>query len=84
MGDVKPAVACPLTPRELAALRAVAATGGGKLAARALGCTEHTLKNHLNTIHHKLGTFSTTQAAVWAVERNWITGVTIDADGGER
>jgi DNA-binding CsgD family transcriptional regulator len=75
---------CPLTPRELAALRAVAATGGGKLAARHLGMTPNTLKNHLNTIHHKLGTFSTVQAAVYAVERNWITNVTTGADGGER
>jgi two-component system, NarL family, response regulator DesR len=74
---------CPLTPRELAALRAVAGTGGGKLAARKMGITENTLKNHLNTIHHKLGTGSTAQAAVYAVERNWLKNVTLDANGSE-
>ena len=72
---------CPLTPRELDALRAMASTGGGKLAARRMGITENTLKNHLNTVHHKLGTLSTVQAAVYAVERNWLTNVTIDGEG---
>ena len=75
------ASACPLTPRELDALRAMASTGGGKLAARRMGITENTLKNHLNTVHHKLGTLSTVQAAVYAVERNWLTNVTIDGEG---
>lgn len=74
---------CPLTPRELAALRAVAATGGNKLAARQLGCAQNTIKNHLNTVHHKLGTLSTVQAAAYAIERHWITNVTTGADGGE-
>ena len=72
---------CPLTPRELDALRAMASTGGGKLAARRIGVRPCTLKNHLNAINHKLGTFSTTQAAVYAVERNWLTNVTIDGEG---
>jgi DNA-binding CsgD family transcriptional regulator len=77
-------IPCPLTPRELAALRAVAATGGQKLAARQLGCSPHTIKNHIDTVNHKLDTGSTVTAAVWAVERGWLTNVTTDADGGER
>lgn len=74
---------CPLTPRELAALRAVAATGIHKLAARQLGITESTMKNHVNSINRKLDTSTWGQAAVMAVERKWLVNVTIDADRSE-
>ena len=75
---------CPLRPSELRALRAVASTGGNKLAARQIGITESTLKNQLNAVHHKLGTLSTVQAAVYAVERKWLTDITTDVGGGGR
>lgn len=75
---------CPLTPRELAALRAVASTGGQKVAAQQLGISESTVKNHLATIHHKLGTYKWGQAAVFCVERGWLVDVTTGTDGGDR
>jgi DNA-binding NarL/FixJ family response regulator len=72
---------CPLTRAELAALRAVVIAGGRKLAARQLGCAESTVKNHMFEVHQKLGVTSTVLAAAYAIERKWLTNVTLEADG---
>jgi DNA-binding NarL/FixJ family response regulator len=72
---------CPLTRAELAALRAVVVTGGRKLAARQLRCSPHTIKNQIDAVNRKLATSSTVTAAAYAIERKWLTNVTLEADG---
>lgn len=45
----------PLTPRQREVLRAIAVTGSGVAAARTLGITYQTLRNHLNEAYSRLG-----------------------------
>lgn len=60
----------PLTPRELDALVALAATGSRKDAARRLGLRECSVRNHLNHVYAKLGV----QRAIEAyVALGWLT-----------
>ncbi|MHB8409863.1 MAG: LuxR C-terminal-related transcriptional regulator [Acidiferrobacterales bacterium] len=67
-----------MTPRQLAALHAVAAAGIYKLAAIRLGCSAQTIKNHISEVNRRLDTASTVQAVAYALERGWIRNVTID------
>lgn len=53
-----------ITPRELACLRALVVTGSNGEAARSLGISESTVKNHLMHLHQKLNL--TTYQLIWA------------------
>jgi DNA-binding NarL/FixJ family response regulator len=69
-----------LTPRQLTALEAAARCGSYKAAAADLGCAIQTVKTHVSDAIKRLGVFSCTSAAVYAVERGWIRNVTIDLE----
>jgi DNA-binding CsgD family transcriptional regulator/ArsR family metal-binding transcriptional regulator len=62
----------PLTERELAVLRLVAAGATNVEISDALHISPHTVKSHIIHIFNKLGVFDRTQAAVWAALNNLI------------
>ena len=59
----------PLTDRERAILKCLAAGLSNKLIARELGIAEGTVKVHVKNLLRKLGFRSRLEAAIWAVER---------------
>jgi len=59
--------ACPLTPRELEILRAVAEGPTNAQIARQLWVTEQTVKFHLSNIYRKLGVSNRTEAIRYAL-----------------
>ena len=67
MAAPEPASA-PLTPREIEVLRLLAAGRSNREIATALSVTDQTVKSHVSHILGKLGVFSRTQAALYAVE----------------
>jgi len=71
---------CPLTQRQIEVLAAVAREGSYKAAGAALGVSNNTIKNHIVHVLSLLGVGSVTTAAVYAVERKWLKGVTIDRE----
>jgi LuxR family maltose regulon positive regulatory protein len=64
-GDAGPALAGPLTVRELEVLDQMAAGQSNKHIARALELSPHTVKRHVSNILDKLGLNSRGQAAHW-------------------
>lgn len=68
-----PALApCPLTPLELARLRAVLSCRTYRVAAEQMGCGEDAVRVMMRKVRIKLGVTSTAAAAVFAVERGWL------------
>jgi DNA-binding NarL/FixJ family response regulator len=63
----------PLTGREAAVLRGLTRALTNKEIARELGITETTVKSHVRRILFKLGAGSRTQAALWAVQRGFLS-----------
>lgn len=62
-----------LTPRETEILTYIARGYMNKQVAHKLGVSEHTIKNHLSSILHKLEVNDRTQAVVLAIQNNWIS-----------
>lgn len=67
-----PPLADPLSDRELAVLRLLAAGRSNKEIGADLGITEGTVKNHMTNVLGKLGALDRTQAALMARERGLI------------
>ena len=65
-------ICCPLTPRQLQALGLVARGMLLKQAAREMGISEQTLKNHMWHIHRRLGTHTQAHAVYIALTNGWI------------
>lgn len=72
--------AMPLTPRELAILRHVAAGRRNREVGELLDVSEQTVKNHLSSILHKLGVPNRTHAVTFAVRQGWLTLDEVDVD----
>lgn len=70
----------PLTPRELAILRHVAAGRRNREVGELLEVSEQTIKNHLSSILHKLGVPNRTHAVTFAVRQGWLTLDEVDED----
>ncbi len=62
----------PLSPRELEVLTYVGAGLRNRQIAEALGLSEHTIKNHLTAILHKLGVPNRTRAVMYAARQGWL------------
>lgn len=65
-------VAPPLTPRELAVVRALARGKSNKEIARDLGITEKTVRNHASNVYAKLHVFDRTQAVLYAIRKGLV------------
>ena len=63
----------PLTPRETEVLAAAGRGLSNKEIARALGCSDQTVKNHLTAIMRKTDTGDRTQAVLLGFRRGWIS-----------
>jgi DNA-binding NarL/FixJ family response regulator len=63
--------ACPLTPRQLEILRAVAEGRTNAEIARQLWLTEQTVKFHLSKIYRRLGVSNRTEASRYALLSGW-------------
>jgi DNA-binding NarL/FixJ family response regulator len=63
--------ACPLTPRQLEILRAVAEGQTNAEIARKLWLTEQTVKFHLSKIYRRLGVSNRTEASRYALLGGW-------------
>jgi DNA-binding NarL/FixJ family response regulator len=63
--------ACPLTPRQLEILRAVAEGHTNAEIARELWLTEQTVKFHLSKIYRRLGVSNRTEASRYALLAGW-------------
>jgi two-component system response regulator DegU len=78
----------PLTPRELDVLRLVAQGMRNRQVAEALDIGEQTVKNHLQSVMHKLGVSSRLRAVTLAMREGWLdlddeAPVTIEAPAGK-
>ncbi len=62
----------PLTARETEVLRLVASGRSNRAVSEELHLSEHTVKNHLKSILHKLQLQNRVQLARLAVERGWV------------
>nr|HEX4315344.1 response regulator transcription factor [Kofleriaceae bacterium] len=71
-GATAPALADPLTAREVAVLRLMAGGYSNREIADALGSAEGTIKNHASSILSKLGVRDRTRAVLVAIERGLI------------
>jgi HD-GYP domain-containing protein (c-di-GMP phosphodiesterase class II)/DNA-binding CsgD family transcriptional regulator len=71
-GSPEPAEPSPFTPRELDALRGLAAGGTYKEIADELGLSPSTLRSHLHNVYGKLGVADRAQAVLMAAERGWL------------
>ena len=67
-----------LTPRETEILAYIARGYMNKQVAHELGLSEHTIKNHLSSIMHKLDVNDRTQAVVLAINNGWIISPEIE------
>jgi len=67
-----------LTPRETEILAYIARGYMNKQIAHELGLSEHTIKNHLSSIMHKLEVNDRTQAVVLAMNNGWIASPEIE------
>jgi len=67
-----------LTPRETEILAYIARGYMNKQIAYELGLSEHTIKNHLSSIMHKLAVNDRTQAVVLAINNGWIASPEIE------
>jgi DNA-binding NarL/FixJ family response regulator len=73
-GFISPAAGSTISvsPRELDVLRHLASgLRNGEIADR-LGVSEQTVKNHVSSIHHKLGVSNRIQAVMYAVRLGWL------------
>ena len=68
-----------LTPREVEILAYIAHGYMNKQIAHELGLSEHTIKNHLSSIMHKLEVNDRTQAVVLAINNSWIAPPEIES-----
>jgi DNA-binding NarL/FixJ family response regulator len=66
---------CPLTPRELEILQAVAEGHTNARIGRQLWVTEQTVKFHLSNIYRKIGVSNRTEASRHALINGWLAGV---------
>lgn len=64
--------ACPLTPREQELLAQVARGCSNRKIGDQFGISEHTVKNHLTNILHRLQVPDRTAAVVLALRRDWL------------
>jgi DNA-binding NarL/FixJ family response regulator len=62
----------PLSPRELEILQLVARGHSNLEIAAELGISDHTVKNHVTSILHKLGVPNRTRAVTYAVRQGWL------------
>jgi NarL family two-component system response regulator LiaR len=69
-----------LTPREMDVLELVAQGLANKEIAFKLDIGEKTVKTHVSNILGKLGVLSRTQAAVYAVQQGWVSGLSNGAE----
>lgn len=67
-----------ITPRETEILAYIARGYMNKQVAHELGLSEHTIKNHLSSIMHKLDVNDRTQAVVLAINNGWIASPEIE------
>jgi len=65
----------PLSNRELEVVKLIAQGNGNKHIAQALGISDQTVKNHITAILRKLGVNDRTHAAIYALQRGWISDV---------
>jgi DNA-binding NarL/FixJ family response regulator len=72
MGLVKEKVASPLTQRELQILNCIANGGTNKQAAKKLGISEQTIKNHVSAILRKLNANDRAHAVALAIRNRWV------------
>lgn len=72
--ECKQGVGYPLTCAECGALQALLETGYNQAAARRMGVSTATFRNHLEHIHQKLGVHSSDEAIGIAVTEGWIPG----------
>ena len=70
----------PLTPRELDVLTHVARGMRNRQVAEALDIGEQTVKNHLQSVMHKLGVSNRLRAVTTAIREGWLT---LDEDGAD-
>ena len=63
---------CPLSARELEALRLLAAGKVYKEIARELGLSASTVRTHLHNVYRKLGAVDRAQAVLTATDQGWI------------
>jgi DNA-binding NarL/FixJ family response regulator len=70
----------PLTPRELDVLGHVARGMRNRQVAEALDIGEQTVKNHLQSVMHKLGVSNRVRAVTTAIREGWLT---LDEDGAD-
>lgn len=63
----------PLTPRELDVVQLVAQGMRNRQIAEALDIGEQTVKNHLQSVMHKLGVSSRVRAVTLAIREGWLT-----------
>jgi len=66
----------PLSPREMEILRHVTHGLSNKEIAAELSISHQTVKNHMTSILDKLNVEDRTQAAVYALQRGWVRGLT--------
>lgn len=65
----------PLSNRELEVVKLIAQGNGNKHIAQALGISDQTVKNHITAILRKLSVNDRTHAAIYALQRGWISDV---------
>jgi DNA-binding NarL/FixJ family response regulator len=65
----------PLSNRELEVVKLIAQGNGNKHIAQALGISDQTVKNHITAILRKLGVNDRTHAAIYVLQRGWISDV---------
>jgi DNA-binding NarL/FixJ family response regulator len=65
----------PLSNRELEVVKLIAQGNGNKHIAQGLGISDQTVKNHITAILRKLGVNDRTHAAIYALQRGWISDV---------
>jgi len=73
----------PLSPRELDVLVHLARGSRNREIAEALSISEHTVKNHLSSIFHKLGVPNRTRAVTYATRHGWLALGVDSAEGEE-
>jgi two-component system response regulator DegU len=72
MGLIKENVAAPLTNRELQILSCIANGSTNKQAARKLGISEQTIKNHVSAILRKVNANDRAHAVALAIRNQWV------------
>ena len=70
----------PISQRELEVLGHIAHGKSNKGIALAMGVSDQTVKNHITHILRRLQCNDRTQAAIYALERGWVSNVTVGVE----